>query len=293
MVVDRLGVEGVRKGAATALQRDKFIRDGVIKVQSIIPEFTVNHETLYRPEDLVVEGMASKGIKPPQSAINDAYLVKITTTDSDGNELANPAVSRFPLMQVAWADRFALVKGAPCVNDGIGCIAIDPKGYQFYVFPEVFDCWLLSMFWDGLKLDFKEDELTPFTEEMAGTVAHYVRAEIAREISKNMDEYRSFRQSFNEDKTLLFVNAREKASVQMVGVGTGGGHGSWNGECESWQSSSTAECVQQFFTYAGDPNGYVPPSANQFTTLPLQCLDTVNKVIWVKDDGILGNTGWH
>jgi hypothetical protein len=46
---------------------------------------------------------------------------------------------------------------------------------------------------------------------------------------------------------------------------------------------------QQFFSHAGDPNGAVLVTG----PLPCQCWDSVNNQTWVKDDGIVSNTGWH
>ncbi len=45
---------------------------------------------------------------------------------------------------------------------------------------------------------------------------------------------------------------------------------------------------QQFYTFAGNPNGNVTAK----TTLPCQCYDSVGQVTYVKIDGLLNNSGW-
>lgn len=51
----------------------------------------------------------------------------------------------------------------------------------------------------------------------------------------------------------------------------------------------TEQTQQQFFSFAGNPNGGLTAPG----PLPCMCWDSVNNVYWVKDDGLLTNTGWH
>lgn len=46
-------------------------------------------------------------------------------------------------------------------------------------------------------------------------------------------------------------------------------------------------CKQQEYQWPGDPNGHVTAESPAF------CNDTVNNIVWTKDDGITSNTGWH
>lgn len=203
---DRAGIE---------LYRPAILRQAVIRIQSLIPELRVGHEVIYYPSDLVVEGHASRGVLPPQAAIRDIWLVKL---HQDGR-----SCFRFQTMQWPWKDRFALVNGKVPINGGQSYFSIDPQGYEFMVFPQVFDCWLISLFYDGQKLDFQDGELTPFTEMMAGAVADYMKSEIKREVDTDLALKRDYMQSFQDKTSLLHLDMRDRNSINNIN-GYGGGN---------------------------------------------------------------------
>lgn len=209
-VITALGVDGVREGDAFKAQRDVFIRQGAKRLQDTIDEYRNGHETIYQPSDLVEEGNASRGVKPPESAIRDVWLAKICDADANGNQ----GCTRFPVDVMSWQDRFAMVNGTIPLNDNRGKFCIDPQAYTFYVYPRVFDCWLLSMFWDGLKLDFQDHELTPFTEAAASAVSYWVKRMIKLEVDNDIAKSREYHGLFREAVPLLYVNQKEKSSVK-------------------------------------------------------------------------------
>lgn len=186
------------------------LRQGVIHLQNLLPGYRKRHETIYRPEDCVYEGKASKGIKPPESALRDCWLCAIQTRNAEcgvrsGTPTETGKASRRPVTPWPWAKRMEMVHGRIPVNDGVGCIAVDPEGYEFYVYPAIYDGWMFSMFWDGLKLDFKADEETPFDELFVGAVKNWVKAEFAREVEKDLAGHQSYMQSHVNDRRNLYL----------------------------------------------------------------------------------------
>lgn len=85
MVKDLMTVDSDRAGTEAYVRA--IIRQGTINVQQSIDEYRINHETVYQPQDLVREGRASKGVKPPQSVIKDVQLIKILT-NPDGTPIS-------------------------------------------------------------------------------------------------------------------------------------------------------------------------------------------------------------
>jgi hypothetical protein len=188
-----------------------MLRQGVIQLQGVMESYRLNHETLYLPStDLVTEGCASRGVKPPQSVIRDVWLAQIHTDATTGQQ----SCTRFPTRAWPWEDRFSLVNGKVPVNDGQGVFCIDPQGYTFYVYPEVFDCWMLSIHWDGLKLDFKDAEETPFDEATVGAVAEYVKAKISREVEHDTALHDSYMRTFGMAAQRIYTREREKSQMK-------------------------------------------------------------------------------
>ena len=275
----RSGIDAYRTG---------LIRTAVIKLQNIIPTYRNGHETVYLPQDLVTEGRASLGVKVPGAAVEDAYLC---ATESRGGS-GKVGCVRFPLIPFEWENRFQLINGEIQYGGDYGYIAMDPRGYKFYVWPECFDGWMLSLFWSGLKLDFKDDELTPFDEDMVLAVADFVKGYIAREVERDIPMHDSYIRSYEGAKPLLFANAREKSAIRSTGKTLhlaryepwlcGRNQGAVKG-C----FKDTGPLEQQVWQWAGNPNGFVN------SVSPAICFDTVNRVTWQKDDGVKSNTGWH
>lgn len=234
-VQDLITVDAKRGGLGA--YRPAILRQAVIDIQRGIDEYRINHETVYQPQDLVEEGQCSHGVKPPQSVIRDVQLIRIAT-DLSGKPLdtvpspqnywmawptvqgptlaaniGGPFCFRYPTEPWPWADRQALINGRIPVNSGIAKFCVDPQGYKFYIYPRVYDGWLLSMWWDGLKLDFQDEDHTPFDEAMAGAVALFVKAHISREVDKDLPMYESYMKSYLLAKQGLYVSAREKKGM--------------------------------------------------------------------------------
>jgi len=190
---DRLGMENYRP---------KMIRQGVIDVQMAIPGYKEGHETVFQPNDFVKEGCASRGVKPPQAIIRDLYTCKALNFN---NREGTKQCARFPVLQIRWEDRFAMITGSIGVNDGHARFCVDPQGYTFYVYPFIGDCWLFSMWWEGLKLDFQDEDQTPFDEPMMLCVAEFVKAKIARESKNDEQMYQSYMNSSIDLKRKLYV----------------------------------------------------------------------------------------
>lgn len=205
-VLGLCGVDSDREGISTF--RTNQIRQAVIELQGLIPQYQNSHETLYLPSDCVYDGLASKGAKPPESILKELWLCQV---QRDSSKRTTGKAFKHQLKPWPWKDRESLIEGRAAVNDGMGWYTVDPEGCEFYVFPAVYDDWLLSMRWNGKKLDFKDDEETPFDEPLAGTVALKVKAEISREVEQNVQLHQSYEMSFDKKKRSLWRDKREQA----------------------------------------------------------------------------------
>ena len=131
------------------------------------------------------------------------------------NSIANVTKSiakcqRYQLKDYAWENRMHLVNGKAPLNGGEGFISFDPQGETFYVFPGIKDCQNVSVFFDGLKINFQPDECTPFTEQMTLVVADYVKRRLTREVDKDIPLSESFEMSYERGRGLLYLEARER-----------------------------------------------------------------------------------
>ena len=156
------------------------IKQGCIDIQQFVPRYRANNESIYLPEDLVVEGAASRGVLPQQALIRDVWFWAVAKT------------TRYPVVDFPYDRRFELVNGLETLPDNQGRIAKDPSAYTFYLYPEVKDDNAISIFWDGIKTDYGDDEHVPFDLQAAGAVAAYVKGHIMRDIEKDNAGYATY-----------------------------------------------------------------------------------------------------
>lgn len=158
----------------------RTLKQGVIDIQQFVPRYRENHESIYLPEDLTVEGSASRGVLPQQALIRDVWF----WIDAD--------TARYPVLEFPWNRRFELVNDLIELPDNQGRFTRDPQSYYFYLYPEVKDGNAISIHWDGLKTDFGDDEDVPFDRQMAGAVADYLKGRIMRDIEKDNVGYGTY-----------------------------------------------------------------------------------------------------
>ena len=193
----RIGVGSTATDYLTSL-----IRQGAIDLQRAIDGFKINHETIYHREDMVQEGLAMRLVKPPQSAFRGLSIFR-----NDAGEI----VSRFDGVAYPWAKRFDLINGVVPSNDGVCRYSIDDAGYTCYVYPMPEDQDLMvSLFWDGQKFDFKDDEQVPFSEAAALAVSYFVRSNTSLEVEDGMQNSTKYAELFERQKTKLYIDDKDK-----------------------------------------------------------------------------------
>ena len=201
-------LEAQRKGVGSSADDFllSYIRQAVIQLQNIVDAFRIGHETIYEISDLVQEGLALKGIKPPQSAIRNIVFF----------QRFNDHFDRYESESYPWSKRSDLTGGHVPVNDNIAKVAIDPQGYSFYIYPtpKEGEEWAVSMTWDGKKLDFKDDELVPFTEQMALAVAYFAAANVALYSDEDSAKFDRYITMYEREKPRLFISAKENSEMK-------------------------------------------------------------------------------
>lgn len=210
-VNDLLGVDADRDGIDTF--KDRWLRQGLIQCQRTVPRYCNGHEAIYLPQDFVTEGYASRGVMPPDARLQDMWLCHIVTQENSAGKRVptkGPHCTRHGMDRWPWADRFELVNRMAPIATGRGLYSIDPQGYTFYVYPQVWDFWMLSLWWEGLRIDFQDEAETPFDESLAGVIALFLKAQISREVNTDLNAFTSYMSDYDKQKKLLYAGAREK-----------------------------------------------------------------------------------
>lgn len=191
----------------------QLIRQAVINLQNYIPALCKNHETLYQASDFVGEGWASRATLPPQARVQDAFLVFYDT--KHGVPSSPSHCERRPLDNYPWANRMALVDAKVAVNNGRGLISFDPTAETFYIYPVVRDTQNVSIFWDGKKINFQDNELTPFDEQTVMAVAQFCKRELVREVDKDLALNQSHAESYAELRRNVYLDLKERQGTTI------------------------------------------------------------------------------
>lgn len=204
-------IDYARLGSVPALI-DLWTRICIIELQNLIPAYRANHETIFHASDFVLEGEACRATLPPQAKVKDAYLVVFDNCNSCQTSPTNNTntCKRFTLIDFDWANRMALVHGRVPSNGGRAVISFDPQSRTFYVYPGIKDCQVVSVFWEGLKVNFQPNELVPFTEQTTLVIADYLKARLTREVDKDIPMSESYMASYQEGRSLCYLEAKDR-----------------------------------------------------------------------------------
>lgn len=228
---------GVGTGATNYL--DQLIKQGVIDIQNFVPYYRNGNETIYMPDDLAEDGLASVGELPDGAYPVEAFYVKTGST-----------CVRQPLWPYDYSARHDLICGNPRITNCQFAIAIDDRqGRNFYVFPKVEVGREMSLFWDGVKTDYQDSETVPFDEQVEMAVAMFVKAALAREVDKDLAMSMSYignpqtPGSYMNLRTSLFRNAQERKRLRAA-------HDSPqpSAKCGTSQSCSGTEAITEDVT---------------------------------------------
>jgi hypothetical protein len=207
----------------------RLIREAVIDLQQFIPAYRKRHETIYYPTDFVREGSACVGTLPPQCQLQGVWLFR------------NRNSERFEVERFPWERRFELVNSRHRGNDELGTslmtltassvaaielinrlpvssagirryglMAVDPQGDSFYLHPAIENGWLLSINWNGRKLDYRDDELVPFEEPASYAVASWAKSKIAMEVDRDLQRAEAFFAEYAQKRVNLYLELKEQ-----------------------------------------------------------------------------------
>lgn len=209
---------------------ERLIRHAVIDLQQFIPSFRKRHETLYYPQDFAWDGSAARGVLPPFGKLQDCWLFNF-------NEKRH-----YPIHQFPWERRMELVHkhvgdilnnpyvvltsaSLAATNTAnilllqsglkrhVAVMAIDPQAETFYLYPQPAGEWVLSVNWEGQKLDFKDDEVVPFSDQEAEATADYVLHRIRLSLDRNVQESEFYAKSYGNKRQNLYLREQERGFI--------------------------------------------------------------------------------
>lgn len=230
-----LPVDNDRVNVATGTPNylDHQLLYAIIQIQQLIPFYRGPHETVYGPNDLVLDSLASVGSLPQGQQCHplDAYYKKV----------GKQCVSQ-PLQPYPWAHRYDLVCGNPRINNCQFLMAIDPWGQQFTVFPSVGERHQISLFWEGVKTSFADADETPFDMDVVECVGLFIKSKIARLVDHDLGEYDSYQKDYMRRRSLLYADAVERQRLSLIGDSSTGSNKCANSLSTCCRDGSSGTC---------------------------------------------------
>ena len=242
LVNEMLTIDAARSGTGTFVT--EMIRQACLEIQSFVPCYRQWHETLYYSCDFALDGHASKGTKPPGAQIIQMFHISMKQGPHCIRRImeSHPWQDRFELVHGSlvlntpgsadfyagglnswnppgspgfWNEgyypaRYSLTMDGKIAQNNRPKYCIDPEGYNFWVYPQVTGSRLVSMWWNGPKMNFQAAEYVPFDEPMALAVAEYVKAKISREINHDVESHDSYMKSYMLTRTRLYIDWKER-----------------------------------------------------------------------------------
>lgn len=204
----------------------RLMRLAVIDLQDFIPAYRNRHEIIYHAQDFATDGAAGVGVLPPSAQLRDCWMFDTATKRRFAVigfpwerrfELAKSEITELEDLIVPTAASLAAAETAGAVTaaagNRVGLLAVDPQGAQFYLYPKIEGSFLLSVHWDGRKVDFQEDEQVPFDQDAAQAVADYCKAKIALEVDREQQRHNSFMSEYVLKRTNLYLRNKDKSRL--------------------------------------------------------------------------------
>jgi hypothetical protein len=151
--------------------------------------------------DYVVVGAAKnpEHIGIVQNIVSDAFIYLDVPIGNDLDDvLYKVSWEKRPCSKRAWEDRFSMISGEVCLNDGFPVYTIDPAGTNLIVYPNIVesddDSWVdrFTIVWDGIKAEWEDGDATKFDQATVGVVADFVKGECARHFNQDIQTWATF-----------------------------------------------------------------------------------------------------
>lgn len=177
------------------------IRHAVEDILWVVPFYRKGQESIFDTSNMTQEGFAHKGVMPPGAVITNAEYYQKSNN-----------CARRPIDLYDWMKRYALICGYECLTDcGSFLIAIDPHGASFYIYPNVDDDHAVVLEWETTIAGFIDTDIISFGDNrVIEAVAFKVKAEIIREVDKDIPLSESYLKSYSQKRTQVYLEARKR-----------------------------------------------------------------------------------
>lgn len=136
--------------------------------------------------------------------------------DGSGSSFLDWGINRYPASTYPWANRYDLIEGSVCFNAGQALVSFDPNSLYFYVGPIVLaedsdgKNHYFELNWDGVKIDWDDDEQTTMDEQSTACVAEFVQSQFYRHIDRDLAAAKVCADEFRSQMAGLFVDAKRR-----------------------------------------------------------------------------------
>jgi len=199
-VADLCTVDAARHGVSlgSAKYFTRLVTAALLDLQSFVPQLREGHRSVFTDLDLSEDGEASVGTIPEGGLITDAYYVTKTTCHC----------LRRPVVPYDWSSRFDLFCGKPRITGFQYFFSVSPFADEFIVYPKVKSPAQLWLYWNGAKGIFDDADTVKFTDEEAQAVALYVKANVCREVDKDLTLANSYWASYAGSSAMMGLRTR-------------------------------------------------------------------------------------
>jgi hypothetical protein len=212
-VVDELlTIERRRLGVQPFI--DRQLRLGVGDVQRLIDYYRTGIVTTLDHDDVIREGFSSKAQLPKGANLREIYHIKTGAIKA----------SR-PMYEISTSNKRELVSGVI----GIGCggnyfrYCIDHRdaARDIYFYPALTQGYAIQIVWDAVvgrssEADYKDDDVVPLDESVAGLVHEFVKMKLAREVDRDIALARDYERTYRTGIASLYSEVQERLRLKRA-----------------------------------------------------------------------------
>lgn len=222
MVRDHTPVEADRENVAIVAHDrpayyDLLVRGGYAELQRLIPDYYTNeHETRYVESQTTSEGSASK-FQLPGDGEAEVTAVKVIYREAAKEAGDPPITTRATAVWLDWDKRHDLLCMDPsCLAKPVVCMS--PRMDVAYLAPQLLAPSIeMLVVWNGVKMDFEDDEKIRAGNKEAHCVSQYVLDHLYNKIDNVGIADRELTRFQKSLRALYVLRKRQNQSLKRQG----------------------------------------------------------------------------
>ncbi len=155
-----------------------------------------------------------------QGVIDNTGRVTLTG-DGSGTTNLEYSYQRYRLNDMEWGSRYSMTNGQVCIDPHVGLISFNPNDSTFLVYPQLSvgaddnnRTWQIEINWDGVKLEWDDNDPTPFDDAAVEAIAAHVQTWFHQYVDQDLQQAAFSQNEFKNARADAYLKAKRQGETR-------------------------------------------------------------------------------